>query len=159
MVQFPEKYPEHLKDKLVYLDLNSMVNKINSDVQKNIVNIFVDKLNMYDFKNKSLLILSQPLSEDGYIKEEEKIELYKHIIDTHGQDYNIILKKHPREKTIYNFSQSLELDGNFPSEVFKLLDIKFEKAIGICTGAIKFVDAKEAFNIDEDFLKKCKVKK
>ncbi|KEI97133.1 exopolysaccharide biosynthesis protein [Clostridium botulinum A2B7 92] len=159
MVQFPEKYPEHLKDKLVYLDLNSMVNKINSDVQKNIVNIFVDKLNMYDFKNKSLLILSQPLSEDGYIKEEEKIELYKHIIDTHGQDYNIILKKHPREKTIYNFSQTLELDGNFPSEVFKLLDIKFEKAIGICTGAIKFVDAKEAFNIDEDFLKKCKVKK
>ncbi|AUM88654.1 exopolysaccharide biosynthesis protein [Clostridium botulinum] len=159
MVQFPEKYPEHLKDKLVYLDLNSMVNKINSDVQKNIVNIFVDKLNMYDFKNKSLLILSQPLSEDGYIKEEEKIELYKHIIDTHGQDYNIILKKHPREKTIYNFSQSLELDGSFPSEVFKLLDIKFEKAIGICTGAIKFVDAKEAFNIDEDFLKKCKVKK
>ncbi|MFV3011490.1 polysialyltransferase family glycosyltransferase [Clostridium botulinum] len=159
MVQFPEKYPEHLKDKLVYLDLNSMVNKINSDVQKNIVNIFVDKLNMYDFKNKSLLILSQPLSEDGYIKEEEKIELYKHIIDTHGQDYNIILKKHPREKTIYNFPQILELGGNFPSEVFKLLDIKFEKAIGICTGAIKFVDAKEAFNIDEDFLKKCKVKK
>nr|WP_307903346.1 hypothetical protein [Clostridium botulinum] len=40
-----------------------------------------------------------------------------------------------------------------------MLDIKFEKAIGICTGAIKFVDAKEAFNIDEDFLKKCKVKK
>ncbi|ABS39860.1 polysialyltransferase family glycosyltransferase [Clostridium botulinum] len=159
MVQFPEKYPKHLKDKLVYLDLNSMVNKINSDVQKNIVNIFVDKLNMYDFKNKSLLILSQPLSEDGYITEEEKIELYKHIIDTHGQDYNIILKRHPREKTIYNFPQALELDGNFPSEVFKLLDIKFEKAIGICTGAIKFVDAKEAFNIDEDFLKKCKVKK
>ncbi|HID0816182.1 exopolysaccharide biosynthesis protein [Clostridium botulinum] len=159
MVQFPEKYPKHLSNKLVYLDLNSMVNKIDFGVQKNIVNVFVDKLNMYDFKNKSLLILSQPLSEDGYIKEEEKIELYKHIIDTYGQGYNIILKKHPREKTIYNFPQVLELDGSFPSEVFKLLDIKFEKAIGICTGAIKFVDAKEAFNIDEDFLKKCKVKK
>ncbi|MHB9922135.1 polysialyltransferase family glycosyltransferase [Clostridium botulinum] len=159
MVQFPEKYPKHLSDKLVYLDLNSMVSKIDSGVRKNIVNVFVDKLNMYDFKNKSLLILSQPLSEDGYIKEEKKIKFYKDIIDTYGQGYNIILKKHPREKTIYNFHQVLELDGNFPSEVFKLMDIKFEKAIGICTGAIKFVDAKEAFNIDEDFLKKCKLKK
>ncbi|APQ78393.1 exopolysaccharide biosynthesis protein [Clostridium botulinum] len=159
MVQFPEKYPKHLSDKLVYLDLNSMVSKIDSGVQKNIANVFVDKLNMYDFKDKSLLILSQPLSEDGHIKEEEKIEFYKDIIDTYGQGYNIILKKHPREKTIYNFPQVLELYGNFPSEVFKLLDIKFEKAIGICTGAIKFVDAKEAFNIDEDFLKKCKVRK
>ncbi|MCS4477590.1 hypothetical protein JTS98_08400 [Clostridium botulinum] len=40
-----------------------------------------------------------------------------------------------------------------------MLDIKFEKAIGVCTGSVKFVDAKETFNIDENFLKKCKVKK
>ncbi|NFM45933.1 exopolysaccharide biosynthesis protein [Clostridium botulinum] len=159
MVQFPEKYPKHLKDKLAYLDLNGMVTKIDAISKNNIVNIFLDKLNRYDFKNKSLLILSQPLSEDGYITEEKKIKLYKDIINEYGQGYNIVFKKHPREKTIYNFPNVLELDGNFPSELFKLLDIKFEKAIGVCTGSVKFVDAKETFNIDENFLKKCKVKK
>lgn len=40
MVQFPEKYPKHLKDKLAYLDLNGMVTKIDAISKNNIVNIF-----------------------------------------------------------------------------------------------------------------------
>ncbi|CAM2761093.1 polysialyltransferase family glycosyltransferase [Hathewaya histolytica] len=159
MVQFPERYPKHLNNKLAHLDLEGIINKIDNVNKNIIVNVFTNKLNKDYFKNNSLLILSQPLSEDGYIKEEKKIELYKNIIYEYGEGYNIILKKHPREKTIYNFSNVLELDGNFPSELFKLLNIKFEKAIGVCTGSVKFVDSKESFNIDENFLKKCKVEK
>jgi len=133
-----------------------MLNKIDDNKKKSILNIFSDKLCIDNLGNKVLLILSQPLCEDGYITEEKKIKLYKKIIDRYGYGYDVVLKKHPREKTKYNLENVLELDGNFPSELFKLLNIKFEKAIGVCTGAIKFVNAKEAFNIDEDFLKKCK---
>lgn len=49
-----------------------MVTKMDAISKNNIVNVFLDKLNRYDFKNKSLLILSQPLSEDGYITEEKR---------------------------------------------------------------------------------------
>ena len=38
-------------------------------------------------------------------------------------------------------------------EIFKLANIKFKKAIGICTSAVKFINAEEVFNINEDFLK------
>lgn len=157
LVQFPEKYPNHLNSKLRELKLNKMFSNLTKSSKEKIVGAFVDdnELSILEKINttNSVIILTQPLSEDGYCNEVEKKVLYKKMVTNYSsKGYKIILKKHPREKTNYNFQDVLELDGKFPSEIFSMLEIMFNKAIGVCTSAIYQIDAKEKFNTDEEFL-------
>lgn len=158
LVQFPEKYPSHLQYNLEKLDMNLLYKNINPEHKRKIVSLFLngnekDKLINIDTTN-AVIVLTQPLSEDGYMTEEKKKALYKEIVDNYKSHYNVILKKHPREKTVYNFENVLELEGYFPSEIFVFINLKFQKAIGVCTSAIFQVDAEEKINIDENFFNK-----
>ncbi|WLR41586.1 alpha-2,8-polysialyltransferase family protein [Bacillus carboniphilus] len=163
LVQYPEKYQSHLKNKLEHLNLNSLVSKLSDIEIQKIIQAFVTndelkKLNALSTDN-SIIFLTQPLSEDGFISEKEKITLYKKLVKEYGDGHKIIIKKHPRETTKYCFDNILEIDASFPSELFSLLGIKFSKAIGICTSAINTIDAKEKFNVDEKFLMNLKENK
>lgn len=156
LVQYPEKYPEFLKSKLNKLNLETLFYNLTDSEKNEIINLFISdklfkKLKSIKFSN-SIIILTQPLSEDGFISEEEKINLYWQIVKEHRED-DIFIKKHPREKTEYNFKNVIEFNGDFPSEIFKLSGIKFKKAIGICTSAIFQIDAFEKYNLDDNFLK------
>ena len=58
----------------------------------------------------------------------------------------MIIKTHPKEKTNYReyFPEALILDNVFPSEFFILFDVKFDKAITLCsTAALNLKDVKE----------------
>ena len=153
-VQYPSKYPDHLKNKLSLLDLN----KIQSDMKKihkeKIISVFNSNIDINKMNNINTIILTQPLSEDGFMSENKKISLYSDIIENEKQNIDILIKKHPRDKTQYKFKDIIELEGDFPSEIFNLLDIEFEKAIGICTSAVNSIKAKEAYNTDEKFFEK-----
>lgn len=159
LVQYPERYPDHLKLKLKKLNMKEIFANLSSDNKKKIVSVFLtdkqtDFLTSLDTR-KSVIILTQPLSEDGFCNEEEKKQIYADIINAHS-NYNIILKKHPRERTSYKFKDVLELNGSFPSEIFSMLDMRFKKAVGVCTSAVNTMDAEEKVNTDEDFLKRRK---
>ena len=153
LVQYPQKYQMHLQTKLTKLDLNYYYGNMENSDKETLINIFNSNVNI-DIFDKASIILTQPLSEDGFISESQKIELYEEIVNKMDSNNNIIIKKHPREITQYNFQNVIEIDGSFPSEIFTLLDIEFEKAIGICTSAVNSIKAKEAYNIDEKFLEK-----
>jgi Alpha-2,8-polysialyltransferase (POLYST) len=162
LVQFPEKYPKHLKDKLRELNVANLFRNLNQTEKESIINIFLSKeevSNLLELNTKdSVIVLTQPLSEDGFVTEEEKLKLYRNIVDLHSQKYTVLIKKHPRERTNYGFENIIELNGSFPSEIFTMLGIKFKKAIGICTSAVTYIDADERINTDEDFLKRRKQK-
>jgi hypothetical protein len=157
-VSYPEKYPSHLKRKLKKLEILSMFKALKQKDKNSIIELFLSQDKNSSMKingsEKMILILTQPLSEDGYISEDLKKKLYEDIVKTYSKDYSIILKKHPRESTVYKFKDVIELEGYLPSEIFTLLGIKFKKAVGICTSAINFINAEEKINIDENFLSK-----
>ena len=155
LVQYPEKYPNFLT-KVKKLDLEMYFGNLEEDRKLEIANVFDSNLSTSMFKDNPVIVLTQPLSEDKYIEEQEKVSIYKDIIEKYCKGHEVIIKKHPREKTIYKFKDVKEIEGDFPSEIFCLLNIKFEKAIGICTSAVKFINANEKFNIDEQFLNKLK---
>jgi alpha-L-fucosidase len=159
LVQFPEKYPKHLQPKLEKLNTEKLFRSLSKEETAEIVKVFMSEdevKNLLDVNTKgTVVILTQPLSEDGFVTESEKKKLYKDIIDS-NREYNIIIKKHPREKTIYKFDNVAEISGSFPSEILTLLGIKFRKAIGICTSAVTLIDAEERINTDEEFLKRHK---
>ena len=66
---------------------------------KNIQELYIRDIHIDIFKNKKidLLILTQPLSEDGFTKLYDEINLYKSIFKE-LQNRKIYLKLHPREK-------------------------------------------------------------
>lgn len=101
---------------------------------------FIEKEDIDLMMQKKILILTQPLSEDGFISENCKISMYKKIIDENPKK-DIIIKTHPREKTDYKllFPDISIMKKNIPAELFNLLNIKYEKVFTISsTAALSF---------------------
>lgn len=130
--------PKEIKDKVEIINLKELWNKKNKAEKEEILYIFGfnDEI-IKNLKGKNKILYTQPLSEDGVISEEEKVELYRQIIKNYNEE-ELVIKKHPREKTDYKviFPKVEVLDQSFPAELFNLLDIKFEKAITIFSTAV-----------------------
>jgi Alpha-2,8-polysialyltransferase (POLYST) len=160
LVQFPEKYNNTINMKSEKLNFNIINEQLTLSEKQTIINVFLKeetqnliKIQLDNKSNKKkIIVLTQPLSEDGFESEDKKIASYKEIIDTHPDEI-IFIKQHPREKTVYKFKNVVVLDKMFPSELLAYFNFKFDKAIGICTSAIYQVDAKEHINTKEDYFK------
>ncbi|WP_050183309.1 polysialyltransferase family glycosyltransferase [Domibacillus robiginosus] len=160
LVQLPENYLAGIKRKVNMLELNDMVQQLSEIDRKMVFNIFLEEkvrkqieyqLMLENNKGaQKIIILTQPLSEDGFENENNKIKYYQEIIDSYS-GATIFLKPHPREKTIYNFKNVIILDKFFPSELLSFFSFEFDKAIGICTSAVYQVKAKKQLNLKEDY--------
>lgn len=133
--------PKEIESKVEIINLKELWNKKAEEEKKEILDIFGFDENLINkIKNKKNILFTQPLSEDGFISEEEKMKLYKKIVSNYLQK-DLVIKIHPREKTDYKkyFPEIEILNQSFPAELFDLLDIKFEKAITIfSTAALGF---------------------
>lgn len=133
--------PEEIKNKVEIINLKELWNNKTKEEKNEILDIFgFDEDIINKIKNKKNILFTQPLSEDRFISEEEKIKLYKKIISNYPEK-DLVIKKHPREKTNYKkyFPEIEILNQSFPAELFDLLDIKFETAITIfSTAALNF---------------------
>lgn len=141
--------PQELNSKVEFIDLKKLWAKKTKGEQEEILDIFSFNLNIKEkLKGKEIILLTQPLSEDGVISEDEKIKLYSKIIKKYDQK-KLIIKCHPREKTNYKdiFKDYLVINDIFPFEIFKLLDIKLKKVITLFSTAALAVDE----NIEIDF--------
>jgi len=144
-VRFPERLPRYLKKKSSFFDINMMVNHISKEEQKSLLSAFgvpVDSVITDDRKN--VLLITQPLSEDTIISEDEKIKLYKSVIAPYMNGYNIYIKPHPRETTDYSLliDKRYILPSHFPVELFVFLSFNFDVAITLFSTAIHLIPAK-----------------
>lgn len=123
-VQRPSELPNRIRHKGVNFDLYSLVNHITKEDIKQILHIFsLDRLNKLELHEGTLLI-TQPLSEDRFISESDKIEMYKKVLKENTNDKNIIIKTHPREKTDYftYFNEDITvLPKDFPLELLNFV--------------------------------------
>jgi len=98
------------------------------------------------------VIFTQPLSEDGYITEKEKIGIYSSLIKKYSEYGEPILKVHPRDYSDYgNICKYIDY-GKYPSELFLILGIRVRYAVGVCTSAIYSVQTDMRINVNENFL-------
>lgn len=137
----PEKAPQIIRDKVKPLNLKKLSKEENKKEILEIFNLDENKIEIY--KNKKYILLTQPLSEDGYMSEKDKIKIYKNILDKYNKN-KIIIKPHPREKTEYFkvFGNIKIIKSVFPIELLDILDIKFERAITLFSSS--------ALNINTD---------
>ena len=102
------------------------------------------------------ILYTQPISEDGYVKEDAKIRIYKELVDYYSKYGKVFIKVHPRDTTQYNFPKKIILKGNYPSELLNILGIKFKFAVGLCTSAVETANAEIKINLNEKFLSELK---
>ncbi|MDO6743445.1 glycosyltransferase family 52 [Tenacibaculum soleae] len=109
----------------------------------------------------NILLITQPLSEDNLCNEDEKIALYKRVIETLNIDatMQIFIKPHPREKTDYKlfFKTAKIIDKNVPMEIYTLAGEFFNTAITLFSTAVYNIKAKEKVffgTFGVDFLEK-----
>lgn len=139
--------------------------KLNTDFseeeKQELIGLFVncqDRIEIEKLRKEADGILyTQPISEDGYVKEEDKIGIYRDIIKYYSKYGKIFVKVHPRDTTQYDFPEEIMiLKGNYPSELLNILGIKFKFAIGLCTSAVETANADVRINLNERFLSELK---
>ncbi|WP_156144609.1 glycosyltransferase family 52 [Vibrio hyugaensis] len=133
-LQHPEKSPTDIKHKVKKLEIEKIFNNLTKEQKGIIFKLFSVPL---DLASGGTIILTQPLSEDGFMPERKKIDIYKSMLNGNGTFY---LKPHPREKTDYKrvleSDNVIVIDKKFPFELINFIGIKFEKVMTVSSGAI-----------------------
>ncbi|MFH4688572.1 glycosyltransferase family 52 [Vibrio diabolicus] len=132
-LQYPDKAPKDIVDKVVKLDVSENFKFLSELEKDSIFNIF--KINDLKFSSK-VLLLTQPLSEDNIISEDEKVSIYQEYIEKYD---SVVIKPHPRDLT--NYTDKLNGDfkvisKSFPIEILNYTDIKFDTLCTVCSGSV-----------------------
>lgn len=130
--------PAELLEKTIKIKMRDYWNTQKSDSINQIFGFHPER-----FIGKTVL-LTQPLSEDGILTEEEKISIYQEFIETYEGD--IVIKPHPREKTDYScaykdFSYVDVAENSFPFELISLNAVQLRAIVTInSTAAYDFIE-------------------
>lgn len=156
-VQNKEMFSNYPMTELKQFELNT---DFSEEEKQELIGLFVsyqDRIEIERLRKEADGILyTQPISEDGYVKEKDKIRIYTDIIKYYSKYGKIFVKVHPRDVTQYDFQKELILKGNYPSELLNILGIKFKFAIGLCTSAVETANADVRINLNERFLSELK---
>ena len=105
--------------------------------------------------DKSVLILTQPLSIDGLMNSDDKqYGFYKRICDKYlYKGYEVYLKPHPRDTITYEEMNGVNLIAQtVPMELIEMVsDVKFERIITHSSTAINFLTCGEEKEVFYDF--------
>jgi Glycosyltransferase family 52 len=139
-VQFPEKLNSRIAKKGKKLELKKMQQELSPENLQSIISIFMGGVKINVEGKKKLLLITQPLSEDGHMDEVQKIRLYNTILKPYAKDYSVFVKGHPRELTDYrgklNYDFTMIPQG-FPLEMFDLLKgIHFEAGVTVSSSSL-----------------------
>ena len=132
-----KEIPKGLEKKAEIINLKELWNKKSEEEKKIILNVFDFNPEILKKVNENTVMLfTQPLSEDNVITEEEKIELYSKILKKY-ENQSVIIKPHPREKTDYSiyFSNCYVMKEKYPIEILELVGINIKKVITIFSSA------------------------
>ena len=148
-----------------------LFNNISEERKQLILRVF-DVEELSEVAEKSVLILTQPLSLDGLLNSDDKqYGFYKKICDKYlSEGYEVYLKPHPRDSVSYERINGAKLIAqSVPMELIEIVsDVKFERIITHSSTAINFLTCgkeKEVFydfntrEYDEKLLEKYKINK
>ena len=116
-----------IKDKVKRIDIKKLWNNLTAEEQTELLNLFNVNAPEINFNGKTALILTQPLCESSLIdiSLEDEIKIYNDMIKRFD-DYNIIIKPHPRDTKDFKkiFPNVTILNRSFPIELLDLINIK-----------------------------------
>lgn len=133
-----EEMPDIVKSKVKVIDINKLWQCLSIEEKGEILSIFdLSKEMINSVHDRKYILFTQPLSEDKVLSEEEKISLYRDIINDYGEE-NLVIKCHPREVTDYSvvFSNAIIFPEHIPAELLSLLQVDIKKVITLFSTAV-----------------------
>lgn len=135
--------PKEIQNKVEIEDLFQRWNNLDQNKKNMIIEFFTEGIKSNASINRKVLLLTQCFSESKFITEEEKINIYKYIIEYYGAE-NVIIKTHPREKTDYKliFPKVEVINEPVPFQLITLLyNIKFDNIVTINSAAAYYFNS------------------
>lgn len=140
--------------KLKEVPRKDLFNNISEERKQLILRVF-DVEELSEVAEKSVLILTQPLSIDGLMNSDDKqYGFYKKICDKYlSEGYEVYLKPHPRDTITYEKMNGVNLIAqSVPMELIEMVsDVKFERIITHSSTAINFLTCGKEKEIFFDF--------
>lgn len=133
-----DKIPVGLEEKAEVIDLKELWKSKSENEKQLIKEVFNFNDEIFNkVSGDTVMLFTQPMSEDGIISEERKIELYRKVIDKYP-DKSIIIKAHPREKTDYSkyFPNCYVMKEKYPTELLGVMGIKLDRVVTLFSTAV-----------------------
>lgn len=130
--------PFCIQHKVEYIDIHSLWRAKTTEEQRWILKFFgFQQRNLKLLQSKKVILFSQPLSEDGIMTEEEKVEIYRKILEKENLK-DVIIKAHPREVTEYSryFVGISILQERTPFELYLFHGLTGKKVITLFSTAV-----------------------
>ena len=162
-VQYPENLPKDIAfkgKKIVLKDLFEAIHNtpyfltllsmlgVSSIVYDRLIHLSVTRNNAY-----KVLLITQPFSEDRFISEQKKFQLYSNILKQFVgySEFQLFIKPHPRERSNYGdlFPNAILLENTFPLELIGYILPSYENIFDLAIT----VDSTAILNI-KDLCKK-----
>lgn len=132
-----KEIPKALKQKVRIVNYVNNWTSSSEEKKQYIAKVFgITKEVIQIFEGRPKVLFTQPLSEDKLITLNEKISIYKEIIDSVGDD--LIIKTHPREVTDYRvlFPNNIVFDKPVPLELLSLVGIQFGEVYTLFSSSV-----------------------
>jgi len=167
MLQDTSRLPKDIIHKGSVYDLKKLSDSLNIVNKEKIQEVFLSGFGINNFVNnkKKMIILTQPISEENYVSEIQKIEIYIKLIQEHNpnNDYEVYIKNHPRDLTDYAkyYEKAIIISNNIPFEIFSLNSIiSFDLGITLWSSSICNVSfIKEKIFLGQDYIKDISIRK
>lgn len=129
--------PEAIKDKVEIVRFGEIWKHLEADYKEYICSVFnICTSDIEFFVGKDNILFTQPLSEDAILPEDEKVRIYKKIIDEIPG--KVVIKTHPREKTNYYvlFPECDVFSAPIPLELLSLVGVQFNNVYTLFSSAV-----------------------
>lgn len=133
-----ERVPEGLEKKAEIINLQELWERKSEQEKRVIKRAFnFNEEILEKISGESVMLFTQPMSEDGILSEERKIELYTKVIERYPNK-SVIIKAHPREKTDYSkhFPNCYVMREKYPVELLSVMGIKLERVVTLFSTAV-----------------------
>lgn len=156
-VRFPERLSARIRKKASVLKYDAMVSSLTQKQRDELLSFFNVSESIIENKER-LILLTQPLSEDGLVSEAYKRSLYQRIVDEQIGDMALYIKPHPRELTDYKqlYPEAHILSPESPVELLSFLSCHFDVAVTYFSTSIHSVEAKRKVYLSLDYDQKVK---
>lgn len=128
-------YPTHISTE--FINIQKKWDESTDEKKKLILDIYnISEADLKELMQRDEILITQTLSEDGVITENEKITFYRQLLQ--GRDCSkILIKPHPREMTDYKkyFPDIYVFEKKVPMQLLNVLGVKYKKVYTICSTA------------------------
>lgn len=141
-----------IKDKVKVINMKELWEKLTKNEKDKILSIFNINNEMFDFEEgKTLLILTQPLSQEGHLTLNKELDIYKEIMQKF-KDYKTIIKPHPRDDKNYAkiFPNATIIEKSFPIEILTLMGMKPTVVSSIISNSLLNFEESEKYVYEGD---------